>query len=58
MVHGDLLRQILTSKVDPRILFIMAVDPYHRFSNKSKLTKIFRGFNPQACPDVQKRVLS
>ena len=33
-------RQILTSKVDPRIvrgkIFSMAVNPYHRYSNKSE----------------------
>ena len=32
-------RQILTTKVDPRAarakIFIMAVDPYHRYSNES-----------------------
>ena len=33
-------RQILTTKIDPRTvrvkLFVMAVDPYHRYSNESE----------------------
>ena len=33
-------RQILTSKVDPRTvrikIFLLAVDPYHRYSNESE----------------------
>ena len=43
-------RQILTTKVDPRTvrvkIFLMAVDPYHRYSNESERANwdVYDGF--------------